>query len=190
MKHEWRKMEKEYYVPGNKPVRIQIPEFGFFSIKGQGNPNNEAFPEYISVLYSLSYAVRMSPRKGLEPKGYYDYTVYPLEGVWDIREEVKNTLSGRIDKNDLVFNLMIRQPDFVDEDFAGMVLERLSKSKPHALLKEVKFEKLRDGECIQMMHHGSYDDEPESFRVMEAYAAEANLHRVSKIHREIYLNDA
>jgi hypothetical protein len=190
MKHEWRKKEKAYYVPGNRPVRIRIPEFGFYSIEGQGNPNDDAFPEYISALYSLSYAVRMSPKKGLAPKGYYDYTVYPLEGVWDIREEAKDSFTGRLDKDDLVFNLMIRQPDFVDEVFAMMMLEQVKKSRPHALLSQVKFEKIADGESIQMMHHGSYDDEPESFRIMEAFAAEADLHRVSKVHREIYLTDA
>ena len=154
------------------------------------SPNDDAFPEYIGVLYSLSYAVKMSPRKGMTPEGYFDYTVYPLEGVWDIREEAKKRFSGDLDKDDLVFNLMIRQPGFVDEDFAMRMLEQVKKSKPHALLDQVKFEKIADGECIQMLHRGSYDEEPESFRIMEEYAAEANLRRLSKVHREIYLTDA
>ena len=54
MKHEWRKKEKEIYLPKNKPVRIQVPEFGYFSIEGRGNPNDDFFAEYIGVLYSLS----------------------------------------------------------------------------------------------------------------------------------------
>jgi hypothetical protein len=190
MKHEWRKKEREYYLPGNKPVRVQIPEFGFFSIKGKGNPNDEFFAEYIAVLYSLSYAVKMSPKKGIAPEGYFDYTVYPLEGIWDINEETKNNFTGTIDKNDLVFNLMIRQPDFVDKDYAAKIVEQVQKTKPHHLLAQVKFEKIRDGDCVQMMHHGSYDNEPESFRIMENFAEEMNLRRLSKIHREIYLTDA
>ena len=190
MKHEWRKNEKEYYLPGSKPVRIRIPEFGFFSIKGEGNPNDDAFPEYISVLYSLSYAVRMSPKKGMAPRGYYDYTVYPLEGVWDIKKEAKKSFTGQLDKDDLVFNLMIRQPEFVDEDYAMRMLEQVKKNKPHPLLSQAKFEKITEGECIQMLHKGSYDDEPESFRMMEDYAEDLKLRRLSKIHREIYLTDA
>lgn len=93
MKYEWRKKEKEIYLPNNKPVRIQIPEFGFFSIEGEGNPNDKSFAEYIGVLYSLSYAIKMSPKKGMAPEGFFDYTVYPLEGVWDIKEEAKKNLS-------------------------------------------------------------------------------------------------
>jgi hypothetical protein len=190
MKHEWRKKEKTIYLPKNKPVKIQVPEFGFFTIEGEGNPNDDYFPEYIGVLYSLSYAIKMSPKKGMAPEGYFDYTVYPLEGVWDINEEAKKTFSGNIDKNDLVFKLMIRQPDFVDEAFALELIERVKISKPHALLNEVKFERISEGDCVQMLHLGSYDGEPESFRIMEDFAGQENLIRKSKVHREIYLSDA
>jgi len=190
MKHEWRKTEKEIYLPKNKPVRIQVPEFSFFSIKGKGNPNNEFFAEYIGVLYSLSYAIKMSSKKGIGPDGYFDYTVYPLEGVWDISEEAKKTFTGNIDKNHLVYNLMIRQPDFVDEEYALRMVEQVKRNKPHELLSQVKFEHISDGECVQMLHIGSYDDEPESFRIMEDFAGKENLNRISKVHREIYLSDA
>jgi hypothetical protein len=40
-----------------------------------------------------------------------------------------------------------------------------------------------------MMHIGSFDDEPKSFAVMEAFAEKQQLSRVSKNHREIYLSD-
>ena len=41
-----------------------------------------------------------------------------------------------------------------------------------------------------MMHIGSYDNEPESFRKMENFCIENNFIRESKQHREIYLSDA
>ncbi|MBT5419483.1 MAG: hypothetical protein HOK80_01225 [Candidatus Cloacimonetes bacterium] len=190
MKHEWRKREKEVYLPKNKPIIIQIPEYKFFTIEGTGNPNDDYFSEYIRVLYSLSYAVKMSIKKGIEPKGYFDYTVYPLEGVWDINEEAKKKFDGKFDKNDLIFKLMIRQPDFVDEKFAMMILERTKQKKFNVLLDNVKFEKITDGVCVQMMHLGSYDDEPESFKLMEDFAQNENYSRISKVHREIYISDA
>ncbi|RLD31979.1 MAG: hypothetical protein DRI73_07790, partial [Bacteroidetes bacterium] len=131
MKHEWRKKEKEIYIPKNKPALITVPSYKFFMIEGKGNPNDDFFAEYIGVLYSLSYAVKMSPKKGYSPKDYFEYTVYPLEGVWDISEEAKKNKSDHLDKNTLVFNLMIRQPDFVTTDFALDIIERTKKKKPH-----------------------------------------------------------
>ncbi len=190
MKHDWKKCEKQFYLPKEKPELVSVPAFNFYTIEGQGNPNDAHFAEYISVLYSLSYAVKMSPKKGLAPDGYFDYSVYPLEGVWDLTDEAKKAYNGTFDKNDLVFKLMIRQPDFVDEQFAAKMIELTKRNKPHQLLEQVKFETIAEGECIQMLHIGSYDNEPASFNLMEQFANERSYKRTSKTHREIYLSDA
>ncbi|MBX2840278.1 MAG: GyrI-like domain-containing protein [Flammeovirgaceae bacterium] len=189
MKHEWRKKEKKIYIPANKPEVIEVPKFKFLTINGEGNPNMESFTNYIEVLYTLSYGIKMSPKKGMELKGFYDYTVYPLEGVWDINEKAKKNFNGLINKDDLVFKLMIRQPDFVHADFVGIIREMTIKRKPLELLREVSFEEIEEGKCIQMLHKGSFDNEPETFKVMEEFAETNGLKRVSKIHREIYLSD-
>jgi len=41
-----------------------------------------------------------------------------------------------------------------------------------------------------MLHIGSYDNEPESFAKMNAFAQQNNLSRINAVHREIYLSDA
>ena len=189
MKHEWKKHEKELYLPKNKPELIDVPELKFFVVDGRGNPNDEAFTEYIGVLYALSYAVRMSPKKGIEPPGYFEYTVYPLEGVWDLSEKGRAE-GGPLNKDELIFSLMIRQPDFVTQGFAAEIIERTKKNKPHELLGSVRFETITEGPCVQMLHNGPYDDEPESFAGMEAWAEGKGLRRMLKTHREIYLTDA
>ncbi len=190
MKHEWRKQEKHIYLPKNRPELIEIPKFNYFSIQGEGDPNKPEFTEFIGVLYSLSYAVKMSYKKGISPKGYYDYTVYPLEGVWDITEEAKQRKQETFNKDDLVFTLMMRQPDFVTKDFAKEILTLTQKKKPHDILRAVTFKQRQEGSCVQMLHLGSYDNEPESFSIMEEFAKSQNVQRVSKVHKEIYLTDS
>jgi hypothetical protein len=189
-KYEWRKEEKQFYLPSTQPVKIKIPPFNYFTIHGQGNPNDKFFGEYIGVLYSLSYAVKMSPKAGIAPSTYFDYTVYPLEGVWDISDEAKKQNSKSLDKNSLVFDLMIRQPDFVTKEFAHKMIERTKEKKPHPLLEQVRFESVEDGLCVQMLHKGSYDDEPKSFALMEEFCKQNSVTRTSMTHREIYLSDA
>lgn len=172
MKHEWRKKEKALYLPKNQPITVDVPNIKYFTIEGAGNPNSDSFPEYIQVLYALSYAVKMSYKKGIEPAGYFDYTVYPLEGFWDINDEAKKNNTGTFNKDDLIFKLMIRQPDFVDVDFAVKIMELTKEKNPHNLLDSVKFEVIKEGACVQMLHLGSYDNEPESFKIMEEFASE------------------
>jgi hypothetical protein len=189
MKYEWKKQEKNFYLPKNSPEIINIPSFNFFTIEGEGDPNSSSFSNYVEVLYSLSYAIRMSHKSGLAPKDYYEYTVYPLEGVWDINDNAKKSFSGIIDKSTLVFKLMIRQPNFVSKDFANQIIEITKIKKPHDLLDLVKFETIEEGTSIQMLHLGSFDTEKDSFNKMELFAKEKNLKRKCLTHREIYLSD-
>ena len=121
---------------------------------------------------------------------YYDYTVYPLEGVWDLDENAKANGMKVLDKNSLVYTIMIRQPEFITEEIAYENLNRVKRKKPNELLDIVKFENIEEGACVQMLHQGSYDEEPESFKKMALFAAEHNLRRKYHFHREIYLTDA
>ena len=189
MKYEWKKAERARYLPKSKPEIISLPSFKFYSIKGKGNPNDDSFGEYIGVLYSLAYAIRMSQKAGFAPDDFFEYTVYPLEGLWDISEEAKQKYNGVLNKDDLVFDLMIRQPDFVTKEFAEEAIERTMKKKLHDLLEKVGFIELEEGKCVQMMHLGGYDNELETFEIMEKFCKDNGLVRESKKHREIYISD-
>ena len=187
-KHEWRKAEKRLYLPKNKPEILEVPSLNFFTIKGAGNPNAPEFAPNIQVLYALSYAIRMSPKKGTEPPGYFEYTVYPLEGVWDVSGDVKANPDEPFTKDDLVFELMIRQPDFVTEEYAKSVIEAVRSEKNPEFIDRVEFKTIEEGLCVQMLHLGSYDSEPATFEIMEEYARTQGLKRESKTHREIYIS--
>ena len=189
MKYEWKKEEKYYYSPPNRPMLIDVPPYKYYTIKGNGNPNCSFFEECVQALYAASYTIRMSYKKGLEPDGFYEYTVYPLEGIWDISEEAKKSFNGIINKDELVFNLMIRQPHFVSKEFAEMAKEWALKKKANPHIEELEFVEITEGKCIQMMHFGSYDNEPESFAIMENYCSKNQLTRKSMQHKEIYISD-
>lgn len=187
MKYEWRKKEKEYYIPKEKPQLVEIPEFKFLTLKGQGNPNSEGFSKAIETLYSLAYAIRMMPKKGITPEGYFEYTVYPLEGIWDLTE--KGRAEEVLNKDELVYTLMIRQPEFVNEEVFNIAMDIAKKKKANPLLEKVELKNIKEGTSVQMLHVGPYDDEPRTFSAMEEFCNENNLKIKTKAHREIYLSD-
>ncbi|MCX6153236.1 MAG: GyrI-like domain-containing protein [Candidatus Kapabacteria bacterium] len=190
MKYEWRKAEKKFYLPATNPELIEIPQMNYFIIDGKGNPNDEFFGQYIQALYTLSYSIKMSPKKNNAPDNYFDYTVYPLEGVWDLTDAAKNLYNGSFNKNDLIFRLMIRQPNFVNENYAKEIIEKTQKDNlGNPLIAKTTFETLNEGLCVQMTHIGSYDDEPASFAKMEQFCEKSNLIRAKMTHKEIYLSD-
>ncbi len=194
-KHEWRKEEKAIYLPKAEPVCLTIPAFHYITIKGEGSPDEERFASCIGALYPLAYTIKMQLKKLADkPKGYQDYTVYPLEGIWDINEEARKNFTGKIRKEDLVYCLMLRQPDFITRDFFDEMKELvrsklLKKKESTAFVDLLAFESIDEGKCVQMLHVGKFADEDKTFNIMEAYARNKGLTRISKIHREIYLSD-
>jgi hypothetical protein len=187
MKYEWRKQEKSLYLPKAKPELVTIPPMKFFMIDGEGNPNSQAFSTRVEALYSLAYAVRMMPKNGYTPEGYYEYTVYPLEGVWDLTE--KGRQAKTLMKDELLYTIMIRQPDFVTQEVVNLAIEHVRRKKNHPLLDDIRFETMEDGLAVQMMHIGPFDDEPRSFQQMKEFIDENNLQIRTLKHREIYISD-
>lgn len=187
MKWEWKKQEKEIYLPKTVPQVLQVPPFRFVEIRGRGNPNEEPFKRHIETLYTLSYTLRMMPKKGITPEGYFEYTVYPLEGLWTLSEPWAP--GTPLDKSKLEYRLMIRQPDFCDAALFDLMRDMAQKKLEADLLEAAALVEIEDGLCVQMMHLGPYDDEPHSFAKMAEFLAAGGLRRRSMEHREIYHSD-
>jgi len=187
MKYEWRKNDKTLYLPKGEPEIINVPSMKFLMLKGRGNPNEDAFSNAVGVLYSLAYAIKMMPKSGEKPEGYFEYTVFPLEGIWDL--DVSGGENAILDKDKLIYTIMIRQPEFVTEETFERAVEITKKKKFHPLISSVSFGTMEEGLCVQMMHTGSYDEEPASFGLIEKFCEEKGLKRKEKIHREIYISD-
>lgn len=186
MKYEWKKTEKNIYGVKQIPKIEDIPAQNFIMIKGSGNPNMEDFSNRVSVLYSLAYSIKMLFKKTIKDEDsekITDFTVYPLEGIWEEWEGEK------ADKSKLRYTIMIKQPDFITRDIFEKALEEVKKKKPNNLYDEIVFEVLKEGRVIQVLHIGSYDDEPESFEKIEKLASKMGLSRIGNSHKEIYLSN-
>lgn len=191
MKHEWRKNEQEIYLPKKQPMEIKLPPMKYLTLQGTGNPNSDDFGIAVSALYAMSYGIKMALKKGIKQEGYFDYTVYPLEGFWSLNKNGvdEHKENGTFRKSDLVFKIMIRQPDFVTKDFALKIIEDVSKRKPNIYNSKISFEEIEEGICVQALHTGTYDTENTTFSSMESFCQEHNLQRLSPWHKEIYLSD-
>ncbi|MCW6652324.1 GyrI-like domain-containing protein [Aerococcaceae bacterium NML210727] len=186
MKYEWKKHEKHLYGVKQQPELVDVPKQSFITIKGVGNPNKEDFSNRVSALYSFAYAIKMLYKalmKNEPDDKIKDFTVYPLESIWEKTEE------NQFDKNKLQYTLMIKQPDFITQEIFTTALENVRKKKPNVLYDEIVFEQIKDDKSVQILHIGSYDNEPASFEKMETFISELRLTRSNDYHREIYLSN-
>lgn len=189
-KLDYKKEYKDLYQPKTKPSIIDVPEMIFIAVDGEGNPNTcVEYKQAMEILYGLSFTIKMSKMNGTQPEGYFEYVVPPLEGFWwqDNTDGIDYTR-----KDDFKWVSMIRQPEFVTEEVFERSKAVLKKKKPNLDLSKARLLKMTEGLCVQIMHKGSYDDEPASIEKMKQFAAEngyAEDFSEGRFHHEIYLSD-
>ncbi len=184
-KLDYKKEFKEFYVPQNKPSVIDVPSMRFAIINGEGDPNGEEFALATAALYSFSYTVKMSYKSKEIPEGFYDYVVFPLEGVWDLVDKTKPIT----DKSNYAYSIMIRQPDFLTNELFEQFISKAKKKKTNVYLDKIKYDTITEGLCCQMLHLGSFENESASFEIMRQFCKDNGYERSSLKHREIYLSD-
>ena len=191
MAFDFKKEYKEFYLPKNTPQIVTVPPMNYIGVRGKGDPNEEggAYKAAIGVLYAVAYTIKMSKMGDHRIEGYYDFVVPPLEGFWwqDGVDGVDFT-----DKSAFNWISVIRLPDFVTRaDFDWAVVEATRKKKLDCSIAE--FLTIDEGVCVQIMHLGSFDDEPATVAVMDAYLEAKgyeNDFSANRLHHEIYLSDA
>ncbi len=149
MKYEWKRQEQELYGAKKTPILITVSVQSYIMISGSGNPNDQALSNRVAALYALAYVIKMSCTAAAtaDANGIQDFSVYPLEGVWDLK------CGGKLVKEELEYTIMIRQPDFITEDMVAAALERIKIRKPNPLYAEMRFDTMQDGKCVQILRY-------------------------------------
>lgn len=190
MAFDYKKEYREYYLPPKKPGIVEIPAMSFAAVRGAGDPNEEdgAYKRAIGLLYGVAFTLKMSEKAGHKIEGYFSYVVPPLEGLW-WQEGVCGVDYTRKEKFQWIS--MIRLPDFVDKKAFEWAVEEASRKKQEDF-SSVEFFTWQEGLCVQCMHIGPYDMEPETVEKMERFIAEQGYlpdFSDNRYHHEIYLGD-
>jgi len=184
-KFDLKKEFPQFYSASAKNIeQIAVPEMNFFMIDGRGDPNkSEDFKNAIECLYAVSYALKMKVVKHQDLSK--DYVVPPLEGLWFMDQMDKWTMEN---KNEWDWTIMIRIPDFVPPEQIALAIKLTKEGKNPEFLPKLRVERYHEGEAIQLMHLGPYDDEPPNIARLHDYASKKGFHLHGK-HHEIYLSD-
>ena len=128
-------------------------------------------------------------KKEYKIEGFFEYVLPPLEGFWWQEDP-----DGEDYTDNSKFNWIsvIRLPDFVSQKDLDWALATASKKKKLDC-SSAEFISIGEGLCVQMMHLGSFDDEPVTVAIMDEYIKQngyTNDMNKDRLHHEIYLSDA
>ncbi|RAP44573.1 MAG: transcriptional regulator [Methanosphaera sp. rholeuAM6] len=189
MAFDYKKEFKDIYKPGKKPSLIEIPKLSYIAVRGKGNPNveNSEYKQSIQLLYPIIFTIKMSKMTDVKLDNYFDFVVPPLEGLWWTSDYTDFDYSN---KDYFNFISMIRLPDFVSPEIFNWAVDE-AKIKKEMDFNRVEYFSYDEGLCVQAMHVGSYDDEPETISKLSKFIEDDYCFDLSnqRFHHEIYLSD-
>ena len=149
-KLDYKTAYKELYAPKTTPSVVDVAPMAFIMVDGRGNPNDEGgeFQRAVELLYALTYTIKMSPKNGSAPEGYFEYVVPPLEGLWWM-DDPQNADFQHKDK--YCWTAMIRQPEFVTAAVFNWAVQEVRRKK-RMDTGIARLEGFTEGLCVQCMH--------------------------------------
>ena len=197
-KVDYKKLNKELYQPGTAPGIVDVPPMLFLCHDGHGNPNEEggAYQKALEALYAVTYTIKMSKMSGKAPRGYFEYSVPPLEGLWWLSNDADTDFFSS--KERYHWTALIRQPEFVTDEVLLWAKEEAKRKKPEVDTSGVRLITFTEGLCVQALHIGPFDHEPETLAKLEAFIHVNNLITdigaelpggMRRRHHEIYMGN-
>jgi hypothetical protein len=182
------KSDKRYYSAKPLPELLNIGPAHYIAMTGKGDPSGATFKSHIETLYPVAYAIKFASKASGK-----DFVVAKLEGLWWYDETVyKNIRSSEtpvnVPRSEWQYRLMIRMPGWIDAATVEQAKQLVKYKKPELDVSYIEFFTLEEGLCVQCLHAGAYDREPETLKLMHDFMSDHGLDR-NGLHHEIYLSD-
>ena len=179
---------KSYYTATTKPALVDIEAAKFLSIVGKGDPSHPDYAATLQALYATAYGIKFRYKAQNQ-----DFVVAKLEGLWWFDEDRYKDISmtdapTQIPRYEWHYRMLIRLPEYVTADIIQQISEEAVAKKQIALAKNVELYEMEEGKCVQMLHIGPFDKEPETLLQIQEFSETHQLQR-NGLHHEIYLSD-
>lgn len=187
-KTDFAREHKAYYTAKKRPELIHIAPALFLSLCGKGDPSGPSFAADLQALYSMAYAIKFH-YKALGA----DFVVPKLEGLWWYDEQRYPGLDSsaapqQVARGDWEYRLLLRMPPQLRADELELLREETITRKALPGLESVTLFRMDEGRCVQILHTGPFDREPESLALLQTYMDDYGFRR-NGLHHEIYLSD-
>jgi hypothetical protein len=171
------KLRPTHFKARRKPELVDLEAANYLVVDGSGSPDSQGFQDAIAPLYSVAYTIKFTSKSVGR-----DFKVLTFGGSWWIHENGKELPPVR-----WRWQLQMMLPDSVGAGDVEAALVKLGarRKSPAA---DVRFERKREGLCVQMLHVGPYASERDTLAEMRQFI-EANHLRERGVHHEVYLGD-
>lgn len=158
----------DWYAAADSPELVEYGPVRGLGATGVGAPGG---PEHLAAIQAL-HAVAAQLLGDRLP---------PLEGRWWVEDDRPPLTVPRAHWR---WHLFVRLPESVEP----AAVEEARQATGLQTAARVQLVTFTDGDCVQAMHHGSYDQEPTTLARIDRFMQERGL-VANGLHHELYLSD-
>ena len=168
-----------------EPETAEVDIATYISVAGHGSFTEQIFYSRISALFEVANALKglfASSEKSyegaiLECLYWYDEKKHGFVGIPEIWSKVS--------LNELNYRLLIRVPEFITVTDVEKAKKYLN-TEYNEIVAKVELFKIKEGECVQALHEGPFENEEYTLNRIEKYVETQGLVK-NGYHHEIYL---
>jgi len=175
-------LKKLYHTPPNQFVRVDVPELRYFTVDGQGDPDQTDIPGITKWLYSVVHVTKPVVLE-LSGKKFPGYP--PLEFLfW--ADNPQDFVAGNKDK--WHWRVMLVCGDFLPATVVEDAINQV-ENKRGPLSCRPYLAHLHEGKCVQYLHVGDYGGVASVCEQLYGEYLPQNQLTPNGYYHEIYLND-
>lgn len=167
-----------WYEASETPEIVDFGPVGGLAVTGEGAPGGPVFTRSVQVLFSVA-----GPLLGMAAQAGAGFPMPVLEGRWWVEDDRP---ALEVPREEWHWHLFLRLPDGLDPALIDQA--QTAAASLDAAAHRVQYVTFTEGKCVQLLHNGSYDQEPASLALMADLMEREGLSWRGP-HHEIYLSD-
>jgi hypothetical protein len=164
--------DSNYYSASTRPELVEINPVRVLAVEGRGAPGSKAHLGAIETLYAVIHGAQVIAEKTTP------FLIPSLEGLWWVEDDRP---ALEVPREEWWWQLLLRMPDEVESGWVDLARRQVGDRA-----SGVELTSLAEGLCVQALHVGPYETEPETIAAMDALMERERMEMNGR-HHEIYL---
>ena len=179
LKYNLIKQDQVYYTSPNQPNVIELGEYEYVRIKGQGKTLGNEFNNKVNVIFFFYKVLQQ-----LCKKQEINFSIPKLEIMRWVDRDV---FQEQVAESEWHWIMLIRSYHFITSDMIEEAKDYCTNKKNFTIAQEIRKEKVKIGKCLQIMHQGKIGSEIYSIKELRKHLSMNNM-KENGFYHEIHLS--
>ncbi|BBM89787.1 hypothetical protein COTS27_01495 [Spirochaetota bacterium] len=173
------KQDPLYYTASNQPAIVELGEYDFIRIKGQGKTLGAEFINKVNALFFFNKVIQQICKR--------QEIVFSIPKLEIMRWVEGNAFQEQVDEDEWHWILLIRKYNFITAEMIEEARDYCVRKKNFIIAESIVTEHVKIGKCVSIMHYGKIGSEIYSIKELRKYLSFNNL-KESGFYHEVHLS--